>query len=53
MRDFIEEGHVYIAVQPLYLAGIRRNMHGMMRREIKPTKEWAEASIQRYKGLGR
>jgi DNA gyrase/topoisomerase IV subunit B len=27
-------------------------MHGMMRREIKPTKEWAEASIQRYKGLG-
>lgn len=54
MRELIEQGHVYIAMPPLYRASKGKEFkYCHSDRELQECREkWGKIDIQRYKGLG-
>jgi DNA gyrase subunit B len=54
MRPLIEQGHIYIALPPLYKVTQNRNeKYCYSDEELQEIlKEWDKADVQRYKGLG-
>jgi len=56
MSQLIEEGHLYLAVPPLYKATWGKNKQYLLddaqREKFQKTKEGKNAIIQRFKGLG-
>lgn len=54
MRPLMEQGHVYIALPPLYKVSKGKNSHYCFDEEALETykKKYGKVDIQRYKGLG-
>ena len=56
LSQLIEEGHLYLAVPPLYKATWGKNKQYLLddaqREKFQKTKEGKNAIIQRFKGLG-